>query len=305
MEFDPGKSCLRLSTILFTIMSRTSSVVNGLYTLMIVICLNALTLDVCTAQLDDYDDYEDISNDFDFNLNDKDEDGTRYVFSSQDFQRVTSYSNGPLGLTTMLQSSLTPLADGGWEKTRKTALFSYGSEKLALSEASKMTIIDATSSNPVEYGYEIDETLNGFSFPFAVAREDLWKLSASDSTLSDSISTTYLLLPSNFDQTFGMDQLAMAFGKDSNVKEITFQYDSATRALVLDQSLGLDLSNYFADDTWDMFDEVFNNKEIWGLLHDMASKEKARREAEENAGMPQRFWWEESEGGVTCLWGRA
>jgi hypothetical protein len=272
---------------------------------MIVICLNALSLDVCTAQLDDYDDHEDISNDFDFDLNDLDEDGTRYTFNSQDFQRVTSYSNGPLGLTTTLQSSLTPLADGGWEKTRKTALFSYGSEKLVLSEASKMTIIDATSSNPVEYGYEIDETLNGFSFPFAVAREDLWRLSASDSTLTDSISTTYLLLPSNFDQTFGMDQLAMAFGKDSNVKEITFQYDSATRALVLDQSLGLDLSNYFADDTWDMFNEVFNNKEIWGLLHDMASKEKARREAEENAGMPQRFWWEESEGGVTCLWGRA
>ena len=77
MEFDPGKTCLRLSTILFTIMSRLSSVINGLYTLMIVICLNALTLDVCTAQLDDYDDYEDISNDFDFNLNDKDEDGIR------------------------------------------------------------------------------------------------------------------------------------------------------------------------------------------------------------------------------------
>ncbi len=223
--------------------------------------------------------------------------------SSQDVQNIASYGNGPMSLFSGMDTSLVFGEDGTLEKSRKTSLFSAGSELMEINEISWLSGQDSFG-NDFNYGYEQFTTLNDASFPFAVLREDLTKVSGTSMNLDESTSMTYLLLYDDFSANYDTSALQMAFGNSSEMMIKTFKYDPAMSNL--STNLGFDLSLYFSSDIWAQFGDIFNNQEIMALFHQMALDQQAAKNNQnddDNPLGPRRNWWEDSEGGVYCKWG--
>lgn len=225
--------------------------------------------------------------------------------NSQDMQNIASFSNGPMGLWSKLNTSITFGDDGSMQKTRNSGLFSYGSELMEINEMSWLTLTDKDELG-IEYysdGYNINTTLKDAKFPFAVLRSDLTTLSGENYSLVNSDSMTYLLLYDEFSTNYDLDALKMVFGNSSDFK--TFKYDP--EMVNLSTNLGFDLSMYFSSDIWSQFGDIFNNKEIMAMFHQLALDQQAaknnQQDDDDNPFGPGRNWWEDSEGGVYCKWG--
>jgi hypothetical protein len=177
-----------------------------------------------------------------------------------------------------------------------------------ITETSKLTGIDDMGIN-YTYGWEHSGTLKNVSYPFAMMRDDLVKLSYKNLSVEDYYSKTYLLLPEGFESVYDLGALNATFGNSSQIEIKTFKYDLDALQYGYDMnSLSRLFGSGLNDSTMELFGDslnIFNE-----LLRDpdmrkmMTDYQNSTRENKDNqkAYDPKRLFLE-SKGGVTCIWG--
>jgi hypothetical protein len=210
---------------------------------------------------------------------------------SLDKYGVVSFGNGPMGLASDLQTSLTQTNDGSVLKSRNLAMLSYGSELLNLNEFSSLTGSDTLGN---EFGTQSENTatLKNCIYPFALIQEDLTKISSDGTGIGDTYSKTLLLLP----DAYSADDLAMftsAFGDSSsfNIKMFKYTFDIKgffNEAKLFDlKSAGFNLNGTF-DQALAAMDMSIST------IQDLIRQQQAKNEYDYNQ-------WD-SNGGVSCNW---
>lgn len=228
------------------------------------------------------------------------------TISTEDVQRISTFSNGPLGLWSAMNTNVLA-EDGTLKKSRESGFFSYGSELMNIEEFSWLTTEDPLGNELYNDGYYINATLIDAKLPFAVIREDmitLSDLSMMDNEALNSSSVTRLLLYEDFYDSYDIDALNQAFGKSSKIDQVLFRYDPELQSLdPLNQSV-LDMSMF--GDIWSEFGNIFNNPEIMKMFNDFA-KEQLERQKQEQENKDKfdtiENMFGDCNGGVCCKWG--
>lgn len=165
-------------------------------------------------------DYSNEDEDFDYyetELPMDDDPSDALTISTKDVQSISSFSNGPLGLWSAMNTYILE-EDGTLKKSRETGVFSYGSELMQIKEYSWLIAEDDFGNEFYSDGYFINYTLLNAKLPFAVIREDmitLSDLSIVNNEALNSSSVTKLLLYEDFYESYDIDALNRAFGKSS------------------------------------------------------------------------------------------
>lgn len=228
------------------------------------------------------------------------------VINSRDLQSISTFSNGPLGLWSVMNTRFLD-EDGTFKKSRQVGVFSYGSELMQIKEYSWLTAEDESGNELYSDGYNVGSTLKDAKLPFAIIRDDmitLSDLSLMDNDAVDSISITRLLLYEDFYESYDINALNKAFGGSSTVDEVLFRYDPELGSLdPLNQS-SLDMSMF--GDIWSEFGSVFNNPQIMEMFNEFAKKQLRRQQEEKDQKDKQIYiehLFDECDGGVCVKWG--
>lgn len=228
------------------------------------------------------------------------------IVSSKDVQSISTFSNGPLGLWSAMNTNILE-DDGTLKKSRESGFFSYGSELLNIEEFSWLIAEDQLGNEFYSDGYYINTSLKDAMLPFAVIREDmitLSDLSLMNNEALDSVSVTRLLLYEDFYESYDIDALNRAFGESSNVDEVLFRYDPELGSLDPMNESTLDMSMF--GDIWSEFGSIFNNPEIMKMFNDFAKEQLERqRQEQENEDKFNTIenMFGDCNGGVCCKWG--
>jgi hypothetical protein len=218
------------------------------------------------------------------------------IVDSQDRREIASFGNNNLGLINLMKTEIS-IPNGFLQKTRDTALLSFGAEKLTLSDESYLAIRDVFGRQQ-EGVYKNFVVLNDIDIPFAMYQRDLIKLSdAGIPELADS--TTTLLFPTTGEDKQKIDNIASAlvntFGDNSKVSIKTFKWDG----IKIDASSmfkELNLEKAFNSDQMKDFMDLFSDPEMWALLEAARDSQQQKRD-----GPP----WYDSADGISCKWGYA
>lgn len=216
------------------------------------------------------------------------EDNNLKDITSIDQLTVASYSNGDMGLLTQMQTACWFEEDGTLEKSRKTSMFSFGSDLLEMMETSSFTGLDELG-NEYSYVYEKSTTLKDFSYPFALIQDDILKLSGNDLSLLGFDSNKYILLSGDI-STSDLNTLSEAFGGLGSNQIKYFKIDQSMTSA--SNSLSIDLSMFFTEDLWTEAMKIFHEGAI-------AQSEKENSEIH----IPITGMFETSNGEVSCKWG--
>ena len=228
------------------------------------------------------------------------------IVSSKDVQSISTFSNGPLGLWSAMNTEILE-DDGTLKKSRESGFFSYGSELLNIEEFSWLIAEDQLGNEFYSDGYYINTSLKDAMLPFAVIREDmitLSDLSMMNNEAMDSVSVTRLLLYEDFYESYDIDALNRAFGESSTVDEVLFRYDPELGSLDPMNESTLDMSMF--GDIWSEFGSIFNNPEIMKMFNDFAKEQLERqRQEQENEDKFNTIenMFGDCNGGVCCKWG--
>jgi len=231
---------------------------------------------------------------------------------SIDTQNIASYGNGTMGLFNNMETSLSYGEDGFLEKSRKTSLLTFGTEMMDIFEASNLTGIDEIG-NIYNYGWERTATLKDVSFPFAVMRDDLVRLSDQNLSVEGYNSKTFLLLPEGYESVesvYDLDALNATFGDSSQIEIKTFKYNYDSLQYGFDMN---NLSQLFGSGLGGERLILYGKSlhEFYAILTDpkmrqmMTDYQNQTREKQENhdSGYNPKILFKESMGGVTCIWG--
>ncbi|HON35535.1 MAG TPA: hypothetical protein PLY52_04390 [Methanothrix sp.] len=271
------------------------------------ITLAGLFMESCSCQEDFYFTNAEDDDGFYFEtMMPIDEPADALTISSKDIHSVSSFSNSPMGLWSMMNTAILT-EDGTIKKSRNYGLISYGSELMQIFDYSWLTIEDGLGGERYNDGYVIDTTLHKAVLPFAVLREDSLTLTdlvnVNNETMS-SISVTKLLLYEDFYKSYDISALNEAFGNSSTVEEVLFRYDPELGELNPLSASSLDLSIF--EDFWAGFGSIFNNQDIMKMFNDYA-KEQLEREKQEQNNKDQferiENMFNKCDGGVCCKWG--
>ena len=271
------------------------------------ITLAGLFMESCSCQEDFYFTNAEDDDGFYFEtMMPIDEPADALTISSKDIHSVSSFSNSPMGLWSMMNTAILT-EDGTIKKSRNYGLISYGSELMQIFDYSWLTIEDGLGGERYHDGYVIDRTLHKAVLPFAVLREDSLTLTdlvnVNNETMS-SISVTKLLLYEDFYKSYDISALNEAFGNSSTVEEVLFRYDPELGELNPLSASSLDLSIF--EDFWAGFGSIFNNQDIMKMFNDYA-KEQLEREKQEQNNKDQferiENMFNKCDGGVCCKWG--
>jgi hypothetical protein len=215
------------------------------------------------------------------------------TFDSLDQHYVISQGDGTLGLANQLVSSLVQAEDGSIIKSRKTAMFSFGSELLNIVDTTNLIGTDALGGT-LNAQFEKTITLKNYVYPFAMIREDLIALSSEGLETKDIGSTTTLILPDLYTSD-EVASLVSALGESGTVDLQTIGFDPEMTDLSDFSKININLFKQF-----DMSQllEILNNEEMWDMIKEEARK---RQEAEANSMDADRFF--ASAGGIECRWG--
>jgi hypothetical protein len=225
---------------------------------------------------------------------------------SIDTQNIASYGDGTMGLFNNMETSLSYGEDGFLEKSRKTSLLTFGTERMDIFEASNLTGIDEVG-NIYNYGWERSATLKDVSFPFAVMRDDLVRLSDQNLSAEGYYSRTFLLLPEGFESVYNLDTLNATFGTSSEIEIKTFKYNYDSLQYGFDMN---NLSQLFGSglsgETMSLFGESLSL--FYDLLTDPQMRQMMTDYQNQTRADPvpvydPQILFKESMGGVTCIWG--
>lgn len=228
------------------------------------------------------------------------------TISARDMQSISTFSNGPLGLWSVMNTNILS-EDGTLKKSRETGVFSYGSELMLIKQYSWLTAEDEFGNEFYSDGYFINTTLLDAKLPFAVIREDtitLSQLSIMNNEALNSSSVTKLLLYEDFYDSYDIDALNRAFGESSDVNEVLFRYDPELASLDPMSESNLDMSMF--GDIWSEFGRIFNNPEVMKLFNDFAKEQLEKQKQEQNNDDKQfqiENMFDKCDGGVCCKWG--
>jgi hypothetical protein len=210
---------------------------------------------------------------------------------SLDKYGVESFGNGPMGLASDLQTSLTQTNDGSVLKSRNLAMLSYGSELLNLNEFSSLTGSDTLGN---EFGTQSENTatLKNCIYPFALIQEDLTKISGDGTGIGDTYSKTLLLLP----DAYSAADLAMftsAFGDSSSFNIKMFKYTFDINGFFNEAGLyDLKAAGFNMNGT---FDQALAAMDMSiSTIQDLIRQQQAKNNYDYNQ-------WD-SNGGVSCNW---
>jgi hypothetical protein len=228
--------------------------------------------------------------------------GSIASIGSFDKYGIASFGNGPMGLASDLQTSLTQADDGSILKSRNLALVSYGSELLNLNEFSSLTSTD-TLGNEFSTEYEKTATLKDCSYPFALIQEDLTTISVDGTGIGDTYSNTLLLLP----DVYSADDLAMftsAFGDSGTFNIKTFKYTFDINAFLTEVG-STDLSTYDLSGTLSQLNgasaALLTGTNMTGILRSVLDDMVDEINAQNEASNEDYNKWA-SNGGVSCNW---
>ncbi len=208
--------------------------------------------------------------------------------TSNDELSVSSYSNGDMGLLTQMQTACWFEEDGSLDKSRKTTMFSFGSDLLEMIETSSFTGLDE-QGNEYGYMYEKSTTLKDFSYPFALIQDDILKLSGEDLTFLGLDSNKYILLTDEISAN-DLNTLSDAFGGLSSDQIKHFKYDQSLTSA--SNSLSIDLSMFITEDIW---------SEAMKIFHEGAIAQLERENAEHH--IPVTGLFQDANGEISCRWG--
>ena len=232
--------------------------------------------------------------------------GSIASIGSFDKYGVASFGNGPMGLSSGLQTGLTQTDDVSVLKSRNLAMLSYGSELMNINDFSSLTGTD-TLGNQFGTQSEKTVTLKNCIYPFALMKEDLTTVSGDGTNINDA-SKTLLLLP----DAYSADDLAMftsAFGNSGDFNIKTFKYTFDINAFLAEVG-STDLSTYGMSGTLSQLHgasaALLGGTNMTGILHDVIGEIIAEynRQQEENDKDKTPYdpnQWD-SNGGVTCYW---
>ncbi len=212
-----------------------------------------------------------------------------------------------MGLFNKMETSLSYGEDGFLEKSRKTSLLTFGTERMDIFEASNLTGLDEMG-NVYNYGWERSATLKDVSFPFAVMRDDLVKLSDQNLSEEGYYSKTFLLLPEGFESVYDLGTLNATFGNSSQIEIKTFKYDYDALEYVDMENLSQLFGSGLSGETMELFGESLSL--FYDMLRDpemrqmMTDYQNSTKDGDSDPKVydPKRLF-QESMGGVTCIWG--
>jgi hypothetical protein len=130
--------------------------------------------------------------------------------TSLDKRFITSFGDGEMGLINNMKTDLSLDTDGSILKSRKVAMFSYGSDLMNIGDISGFSGRDIQGN---EFSMESERlvTLKDCSFPFALLSEDLTRLSSDGSGIEDLYLKNVLLLPDTYTAE-DLDKFTLALG---------------------------------------------------------------------------------------------
>ena len=171
-----------------------------------------------------------------------------------------------------------------------------------------MTGIDEMG-NIYDYGWERSATLKDVSFPFAVMRDDLVRLSDQNLSEEGYYSKTFLLLPEGFESVYDLGTLNATFGNSSVIEIKTFKYDYGALQYGFDMK---NLSQLFGSglnsETMSLFGDSL--RQFYAILTDPQMRQMMtdyQNQTKDGGSDPKvynpRLLFQESMGGVTCIWG--
>jgi hypothetical protein len=146
--------------------------------------------------------------------------------SSFDQHNVISFGNGAMGLLNNMETGLTLTEDGSVLKSRKIAMFSYGSDLMQIGDIQSLSARD-TLGNEFSSQSERLVTLENLNLPFALLSEDLTRISGDGIGIEDLSSKNILLLPDTYAADY-LDRLTLAFGGPDSIDITTFKYAGGT-----------------------------------------------------------------------------
>lgn len=146
--------------------------------------------------------------------------------SSFDQHNVISFGNGAMGLLNNMETGLTLTEDGSVLKSRKIAMFSYGSDLMQIGDISSLSARD-TLGNEFSSQSERLVTLENLNLPFALLSEDLTRISGDGVGIEGLSSKNLLVLPDTYAADY-LDRLTMAFGGPDSIDITTFKYAGGT-----------------------------------------------------------------------------
>lgn len=231
------------------------------------------------------------------------------IIHSIDTQNIASYGNSDMMLFNNMETSLSYLDGGLLEKSRKTSLLTFGTERMDINESSYLTGIDEVG-NVYDYGWERSATLENVSFPFAVMRDDLVRLSDQNFSEESYYSRTFLLLPEGYESVYDLNTLNATFGDSSLIEIKTFKYDYDSLQYGFDMdTLSQLFGSGLSGETLELFGEslrqfysTLTNKELRQMMTDYQNQTREKKELPDSGYNP-RILFQESMGGVTCIWG--
>lgn len=233
--------------------------------------------------------------------------------NSQDVLSVVSSSDGPLGLWSGLKTEVMFGDDGSIQKSRTTGLFSIGSDMLSIYESSWLSIENDYGFTYETSPFELESTLFDARYPFFMFREDQTRISYNPDLINssltpllsdDTISTTYLLLYDDYYDHYDMALMDEAFGDSTNLIYKSFEYNPELNNM--SDSMQINLSQYFTQDIWDQFGDIFKNDEIMAMFNKYAKEQLANQNKPKDNEEMQNYiinMFSECESGVCCKWG--
>ncbi len=280
--------------------------------LLATLCIASLFIDVgfCDSDMDNLKaiNLESIQSEIDnltssINSSDASSGKLEYV-GSFDQHKAISYSMGTMGMSNKMTSFLTLLDDGSIEKSRNTAMFSFGSDLLNAEDVSEFSGIDALG-NEYRKTYQKSITIKNSELPFMIISNDLARLSAQGIDADNTYSKTYILLPDLYsaDQING---LSAALGDSSDISIKTFKYGSNMNDMFRLLDLDLNMGLYFGSFPWaEAFSALMGNKEIWELYRkgaiDQLNKKNEEEEEDDIDILYDTGWGDwDSAGGISC-----
>jgi hypothetical protein len=221
-----------------------------------------------------------------------------HIIKSSDLHSVSAYSDESVGLINMIKTEIGAF-DDTLQKTRNTAMFSFGADMLNIKDESYLSLQDALGQIHGS-GYDKSVLLQGCDIPFALVREDLFKLS-DEGNIVLANSMTNILLPTTDEGNSKVNNIASAlskaFGDSSEITIKKFIWDGKNTFDTSSMLNELNIEKYFSSDEVKDLMNAFNDPEMLALLE--AARDSARQPSVDRKDT--RYY--DSLGGMSCRWG--